>query len=141
VTASLARILSNVQRDYPKPMKWFEIGQCFRYEKPQAGRTREFIQFNADIIGESGAGADAELIALSIDTMLQIIDKIEREKPEVLTEKLAKFDLTEAEVREFIDNPENASDEFKQIEADLTARGFGDYIELDLTIVRGIRDF
>jgi len=63
ITASLARIISDVQRDYAKPMKWFEIGQCFRYEKPQAGRTREFIQFNADIIGESGAGADAELIA------------------------------------------------------------------------------
>jgi len=69
---------------------------------------------------------------------LQVIDKIEREKPEALAVKLEKFGLTEVEVREFINNPDNASDAFKQIEADLTARGLGDYIELDLTIVRGL---
>jgi len=173
ITASLARIISDVQREYPKPMKWFEIGQCFRYEKPQAGRTREFIQFNADIIGESGAGADAELIALSIDTMLelgftgndfvirasdraswlqfcdergitdtgaflQIIDKWERDPSEARVKKLSEYDLTEVEVTDFINNTDNASDEFKQIEADLNARGLGDYIELDLTIVRGL---
>ncbi|MGJ8658176.1 MAG: histidine--tRNA ligase [Akkermansiaceae bacterium] len=173
LTASLARIVAGNQRDFPKPMKWFEIGQCFRYEKQQRGRTREFIQFNADIIGESDPGADAELIALSIDTMLalgftaddfiirasdreswltfctehnisdttgflQIIDKIERDKPEVLAEKLSKFNLTEATVREFINNPENASPAFKQIQENLTARGLGSYIQLDLTIVRGL---
>ncbi|MGE9268471.1 MAG: ATP phosphoribosyltransferase regulatory subunit, partial [Verrucomicrobiales bacterium] len=42
VTASLGRLAATVQRDYPKPLRWFEIGQCFRYEKPQKGRTREF---------------------------------------------------------------------------------------------------
>lgn len=173
LTASLARIIAGNQRDYPKPMKWFEIGQCFRYEKQQRGRTREFIQFNADIIGEPGPGADAELIALSIDTMLtlgfsaddfvirasdraswlifcedhsitdttaflQIIDKIERDKPEIIGEKLSKHGLTEAIVREFINNPDNASPAFKQIQENLTARGLGRYLELDLTIVRGL---
>ena len=72
LTASLARIVAGNQRDFPKPMKWFEIGPCFRYEKQQRGRTREFIQFNADIIGEADPGADAELIALAIDTMLAL---------------------------------------------------------------------
>ena len=51
-------------------MKWFQIGSCFRYEEPQEGRTREFIQFNADILGDASSGTDAELIALSIDVML-----------------------------------------------------------------------
>ena len=72
LTASLARIVGANQRDFPKPLKWFEIGPCFRYEKPQKGRGREFIQFNADILGEASASADAELIALSIDTMLAL---------------------------------------------------------------------
>lgn len=72
LTASLARIVGANQRDYPKPLKWFEIGPCFRYEKPQKGRGREFIQFNADILGEASASADAELIALTIDTMLAL---------------------------------------------------------------------
>lgn len=69
LTASLGRIAAAYQREYTKPLKWFEIGSCFRYEKPQKGRLREFVQFNADILGESGEGSDAELIALAIDCM------------------------------------------------------------------------
>ena len=72
LTASLARIAGSRQRDYPKPLKWFEIGRCFRYEKPQKGRLREFYQFNADILGEPSPAADAELIALSIDVMREL---------------------------------------------------------------------
>ncbi|MFI3243025.1 MAG: histidine--tRNA ligase [Akkermansia sp.] len=69
LTASLGRIAAAYQREYTKPLKWFEIGSCFRYEKPQKGRLREFVQFNADILGESGELADAELISLAIDCM------------------------------------------------------------------------
>ena len=69
VTASLGRVLIESQRAYQKPMRWFEIGQCFRYEAPQAGRTREFYQFNVDLIGEAEPTADAELIALTIELM------------------------------------------------------------------------
>jgi histidyl-tRNA synthetase len=175
VTASLARLVAQHQRDFPKPLKWFEIGQCFRYEKPQKGRGREFFQFNVDILGEAGPQADAELIALAIDTMrafgfqagdfvvrvsdrqawldfasqrgvkeesipdfLQIIDKLEREKPEVTGQKLAAMGLTSDEVYAFISNPENASAAFDTIRAELTARGMGDFLYLDLSIVRGL---
>ena len=72
VTASLGRLLIACQRDYPKPLRWFEIGQCFRYEAPQAGRTREFYQFNVDLIGEADSAADAELIAFTIDLMREL---------------------------------------------------------------------
>ncbi len=72
LTASLGRIAAGYQREYSKPLKWFEIGSCFRYEKPQKGRLREFVQFNADILGESTEGADAELIALAIDCMREL---------------------------------------------------------------------
>ena len=175
VTASLARIAAVEQRQYPKPLKWFEIGQCFRYEKPQKGRGREFHQFNVDILGEAGPGADAELIALAIETMLSfgfvagdfvvrvsdrnawlkfaegkgvddarmadflgLVDKLEREKPEVLTAKLAAFGMTLEEVNAFVANPANASEAYDAIRADLTARGFGAFVELDLSIVRGL---
>ena len=63
LTASLGRIAAAYQREYTKPLKWFEIGSCFRYEKPQKGRLREFYQFNADILGEASAWTDSELIA------------------------------------------------------------------------------
>ncbi len=69
-TPSLARMAAARQRDYRKPMKWFQIGACFRYEKPQKGRGREFYQFNCDILGEKSSAADADLIALAIDVML-----------------------------------------------------------------------
>jgi len=175
VTASLARIAAAEQRQYPKPLKWFEIGQCFRYEKPQKGRGREFHQFNVDILGEAGPGADAELIALAVETMLSfgfvegdfvvrisdrnawvkfaqargvsdeampdflnLVDKLEREKPEVLTEKLAKFGATLEEVKNFVANPQDAEGSFQEILTDLKARGFGAFVELDLSIVRGL---
>ena len=48
----------------PKPIKWYNIGEHFRYERPQKGRGRSFYQFNADLLGENSLGADAELIAL-----------------------------------------------------------------------------
>jgi len=175
VTASLARLIAEHQRHFPKPLKWFEIGQCFRYEKPQKGRGREFHQFNVDILGEAGPAADAELIALAIETMLafgfvagdfvvrvsdrhawidfasrhgvpedaiadflNIVDKIEREKPEVLAQKLAAWSLSLDQVRAFIADPSNASAAYLAIQQDLTARGLGDFIELDLSIVRGL---
>ena len=71
-TPSLARMAAARQRDYRKPMKWFQIGACFRYEKPQKGRGREFYQFNADILGEKNPAADADLIALAVDVMLAL---------------------------------------------------------------------
>lgn len=175
VTASLARLVAEHQRHFPKPLKWFEIGQCFRYEKPQKGRGREFHQFNVDILGEAGPAADAELIALAIETMLafgfvagdfvvrvsdrhawidfaklhgvpeeaipdflNIVDKIEREKPEVLAQRLAAWSLTLDQVRAFITDPANASSAYTAIQQDLTDRGFGSFIELDLSIVRGL---
>lgn len=75
LTASLGRIAAAYQREYTKPLKWFEIGSCFRYEKPQKGRLREFYQFNADILGESSAWADSELIALAIDCMRELASR------------------------------------------------------------------
>ena len=69
MTPTLARMVGAHHRDYKKPIKWFAIPQLFRYEKQQRGRLREHFQFNADIIDETGLGADAELIALAIDTL------------------------------------------------------------------------
>lgn len=69
MTPTLARMVAARARDFRKPLKWFCVPQFFRYEKPQRGRGREFYQFNADLIGEASEAADAELIALVIDTL------------------------------------------------------------------------
>ena len=69
MTPTLARMVAAHERQYKKPIKWFAIPQLYRYERQQKGRLREHFQFNADIIGESDPAADAELIALLIDTL------------------------------------------------------------------------
>ena len=69
MTPTLARMIATCERGYKKPFKWFALPQLFRYERQQKGRLREHFQFNADIIGERDPAADAELIALVIDTL------------------------------------------------------------------------
>lgn len=69
MTPTLARMVAAHERNYKKPIKWFAVPQLFRYERQQKGRLREHFQFNADIFGEQDVAADAELIALLIDTL------------------------------------------------------------------------
>lgn len=69
MTLTLARMVAAHERNYKKPIKWFAVPQLFRYERQQKGRLREHFQFNADVFGEQDVAADAELIALLIDTL------------------------------------------------------------------------
>jgi histidyl-tRNA synthetase len=69
VTPTLARMVAARHRDFPKPMRWFNVGTCFRYERQQRGRLREFLQFNCDLVGDGSPAADAEMIALLIDLL------------------------------------------------------------------------
>jgi len=71
LTPTLARVIAGHEREFKKPLKWFSIPQCFRYEKQQRGRLREHFQLNCDIIGEASLEADIELIALNIDLLRQ----------------------------------------------------------------------
>ncbi len=69
MTPTLARMVAAHERSYKKPIKWFALPQLYRYERHQKGRLREHFQFNADIVGETDPAADAELIALLIDSL------------------------------------------------------------------------
>ncbi|MEZ5329584.1 MAG: histidine--tRNA ligase [Verrucomicrobiales bacterium] len=174
LTPSLARMAVAKQREYKKPLRWFEIGACFRYEKPQKGRLREFYQFNCDMLGESAPAIDAELIALAIDvmtsfgftkehfavrlsdrniwkrfmqeagvpeenetTLLQIIDKLERTRPDVLDTQLQAIGTSLAAVQEFTASKAE-TEAVTTVRQQLEARGFGDFVSVDLSIVRGL---
>lgn len=65
MTPTLARMIAARRREIPFPARWYTIENNFRYERPQKGRTREFWQLNADILGSTGIEADAEVIALA----------------------------------------------------------------------------
>ncbi|MCH2301842.1 MAG: histidine--tRNA ligase [SAR324 cluster bacterium] len=67
MTPSLARMILQHQRSLPMPVRWFSIPQCFRYERMTKGRRREHFQWNADIIGQSGVTAEAEILLLLIN--------------------------------------------------------------------------
>ena len=69
MTPTLARMAGAYERNYKKPLKWFAIPQLFRYERQQKGRLREHFQYNADLMGEGGPSADAELIGLLVDVL------------------------------------------------------------------------
>lgn len=65
-TAGVARaFVENGMHNLPLPAKLYYITQCFRYERPQAGRLREFHQFGIEFLGASGAETDAEVILLA----------------------------------------------------------------------------
>ena len=66
LTAPVIRMYVNNMSNDPKPIKLFYFGQCFRYERPQSGRYREFFQFGAELIGAATPDTDAEAIALAV---------------------------------------------------------------------------
>lgn len=72
MTPSLARMLGERSRAMPKPIRWFSIPQLFRYERQQRGRLREHFQWNVDILGEAGTGADAEVLAVAVDALREL---------------------------------------------------------------------
>jgi len=202
MTPSLARLIGAKANSLKRPVKWFNIGEHYRYERPQKGRLRAFYQFNVDIFGEPGPTADAELIALlcqalqafglssrdfkvrlsdrdlwllmlaaeGLDeagsaTVLGIVDKLERTDRVKTIEKLAAVLGDEAEhflvrieeaiairdfdtLRAYIENLPLEGDlaaqakarieDWSQLLRNLNASGAGDFIQIDLGIVRGL---
>jgi histidyl-tRNA synthetase len=171
LTPSLARVVAAHEREFKKPLKWFSIGQFFRYEKQQRGRLREHFQLNCDIIGETDLAADIEVVALCIDILrafgltekdfavrisdrdfwtdflrekdvsadrwdelLQAIDKSGRETHEKTAEKLGKL----ADPIFSILKSGGKSQKLEQLVHGLRERGLGDYVAVDVGIVRGL---
>ncbi|MDH5760231.1 MAG: histidine--tRNA ligase [Gemmatimonadota bacterium] len=194
MTPSLARILGERNRAMSKPIRWFTVPQLFRYERQQRGRLREHYQWNVDIVGEDGVGADAEVLAVAIDALRElglgaedfrarvsdrrllsallvalgvaedrlmqafaVIDKIERQGGEKTRERLISETGVDADAAarivellsessleglaaRFGDRPE-VREELARLEeyvGILRAMGLGDFVEVDLTIVRGL---
>ncbi len=202
MTPSLARLIGAKANSLKRPVKWFNIGEHYRYERPQKGRLRAFYQFNVDIFGEAGPGADAELIALLAQALqafglgvedfkirlsdrdlwflllaaegldedgssavLGIIDKLERTERSKTIERLAAVMGDEAEafldrieeviaIRDFetldrymsnlplegdlADQVAKRLADWRQLLRGLNAAGAGEFIQIDLGIVRGL---
>lgn len=71
MTTPMARVAATRFKEAPIPMKLFYITNVFRYEQAQAGRQCEFYQAGVEIMGVSEPTADAEIIALAVESMLK----------------------------------------------------------------------
>jgi histidyl-tRNA synthetase len=194
MTPSLARMVAAQAGKLRKPIRWFSIPQLFRYERQQRGRLREHFQLNCDLIGEPGALADAEVIALAIDVLrafglgaqdvrvrlsdrrvltallrhrrvptagmtkaYEFIDKIERLRKDQIEEFASRveafapatvFDLQEISrirgwdslERELGQSAEltRTGSHLRETYESLAAMGLAEFVEVDLTIVRGL---
>ena len=65
LTPTLARMVAQRQFEIPLPLRWWSIGPFWRYENPQRGRTREFYQWNIDLVGSETVAADAEIVTIA----------------------------------------------------------------------------
>jgi histidyl-tRNA synthetase len=72
LTPSLARMVAKRQHELTFPVRWWQFGPFWRYEQPQRGRTREFFQWNIDMLGASSPEADAELIAVAAEFLRSV---------------------------------------------------------------------
>jgi histidyl-tRNA synthetase len=72
LTPTLARMVAQRQKELAFPLRWWSFGPFWRYERPQKGRSREFFQWNIDLIGPDAPEADAELVAISATFFRQV---------------------------------------------------------------------
>lgn len=69
LTPSLARMVAARQAQLPRPIRWWSFGPFWRYEQPQKGRSREFFQWNVDMLGVDSPLADAEVAGVAVSAL------------------------------------------------------------------------
>mgnify|MGYP001602965009 FL=1 len=72
-TAAIMRsYLEHGMHNLPQPVKLWYIGPFFRYERPQAGRFRQFHQFGFEVLGEKNSSVDGQIIQMSYDVLKEL---------------------------------------------------------------------
>ena len=100
LTPSLARMIAGKLGQLTFPVRWWSFGPFWRYERPQKGRTREFFQWNLDLIGVDNPQADAE-IAAAICEFLRLVGLTPRDvRLQVNNRRLIESALSDLDLRE-----------------------------------------
>ena len=111
LTPTLARMVAQRQRQLIYPLRWWSWGPFWRYERPQKGRTREFFQWNIDLIGVDSPEADAEILAIAA-TFLQEIGLISDQAHILVNHR----GLMDAELHKLDVPPDKRSEVFRVID-------------------------
>ncbi|MFH1056147.1 MAG: histidine--tRNA ligase [Candidatus Altiarchaeota archaeon] len=134
-TAQVARMYASELRSLPKPLRVCYLSQMFRYEEPQKGRYREFWQAGVELLGVSGAEADAEVVCLAAECLkrLGLRFKLRVSHIGVLRRLLALQGLEAAEQDDVIHLLDRG--DFKSVEGRIKDESFKKILGL-----RGLRD-
>lgn len=100
LTPTLARMVAQKQNELVFPLRWWSFGPFWRYERPQKGRTREFFQWNIDLIGVSNAETDAEMISIAANFLKNAGLKSDQVKISINDRKLMNRELLQAEINQ-----------------------------------------
>jgi len=151
LTAPVMRMYVSELQNSPKPQRLYYFGSCFRYERPQKGRFREFWQLGAELIGGTKPDSEAEVIALAdrilksvnvkgdihvgylglvrsllskigAEHRLALMRMIDKKEREALAEYLEEIDASHLALLELIDlKGKDALDKAMEISRDLEA--------------------
>ena len=190
LTPSLARLVLGQGKSLSLPIKWYAIGQCWRYERTTRGRRREHYQWNMDVIGVGGSDAEAELLSAIVNFFSRVgltenevglrissrkvlqrvlekygvreeqfgpvcivvdkVDKVPREKVvEMLSDEGVPPDGIDGildalqmksvtELKRLLGDEDEAVAEIEAVFSLADGYGIGDWIELDMSVVRGL---
>ncbi len=115
MTPSVARMVAGKRQELGYPLRWYSIPQCWRYERMQRGRGREFYQLNVDIFGDDSIAAEHEVLLLTADLMsaygatqdmYEIRVSSRAFLNHVLTDKLGLSPVVQKDVTSLIDKSE-----------------------------------
>ena len=124
LTPTLARMVAQKQNVLVKPIRWWSFGPFWRYERPQKGRTREFFQWNIDLIGTNSIRADAEIAAISAEFFRSV-----GLGPDIVRIQVNSRQLMDAQLRAMGVSGEQVSTVFKVIDKreKMDDRSWGEY--------------
>lgn len=111
LTPSLARMVAQRQGTLVFPLRWWSYGPFWRYERPQKGRTREFFQWNIDLIGGNSPELDAELVGVCASFFKKV-----GLSPEQVVIRVNDRKLMESELRGVGIDDEKRKDVFRMID-------------------------
>ena len=104
MTPTVSRMVAARRQELAYPLRLYSIPNCFRYERPQKGRLREFWQYNADIFGVVGTEADIEIILLA-DAIIKgfgakpELYEIQISSRKIISDIVKELDLTDEQQR------------------------------------------
>ena len=105
LTVSLARILAANRAHFNLPFKRYQIGYVWRGERQQKGRYKQFLQFDADIVGTNNIAADAEIVVI-IDRVMRSLGvknyTIRINSRKILNGFIRRLGISEQEVNPFL---------------------------------------